>query len=347
MVDALNAGVVLNKAWESLTSWTDCFDSYEELKIQLSKILDVVKSPKSAEKSYKLTSKACTDLRQCCSKATSYSKDYFKFDLQSEVTEAVGNGVSHIDKEKLEKLLSKLNESMTKQLERMLWGDLVKSAAQTAHMIGALVNTYLLIRDSKQYRTSPTLQQATVRINENLEKARNFYQTADDQINRIENTPNAHPTSYTLGQIALNLDRARFESGCARKELDIILREISQKIRTLSSNRTSHGVNIGLSLLSGAVTLVQFAVTPSFLLSTTAKALFAVNGGLHAVNTIGHSIGFHWSHKEIHKMEELHHEMNILEVAMEDLFKRINYGVEKLERIKQRYEMAPDPTLVV
>jgi hypothetical protein len=91
---------------------------------------------------------------------------------------------------------------------------------------------------------------------------------------------------------------------------------------------------------------MQFASTPSFLLSTTAQALFAANGGLHIVNTIGHSIGFYWSHEEIHKLEEIQHEMKTLEATMKDSFEKIEYGMKKLEQIKQRFETVPDPTLI-
>lgn len=344
--DTMKIGGTLCQAWKSLTSWRCCFDSYEELKIQLSKILKAVQSSKSVGKPPRLTSKACSDLRECCSKAASYSKDYFQFDLQCEVTEAVGDGINSIDKEKLEKLLSKLTASMTKQLEQMLWGELVKTVAQTAQTIGELVKTYFIIRESEQYRKSPTLQQATVRINENLEKARNFYQNATNEIDRIENTPNVHPTQYILGQIGLNLDRARLESDCARREIETIMRDIAQNLRRLSSERTSHAVNIGQSLLNTGVTIVQWTYTPLFLLSTTAKALFVANGGLQAANVIGHSIGFYWSNEEIQKMEKIQDEMKALEATMEDSFKKIQYGAEKLESLKRRMEVAADLTLV-
>ena len=342
-----NFGITVHGAWKCVTSWKQCFGSYEELKVTLSKILSFSKSPKYAQKPLKLSPQTCSNINQCCSNVVKYSKDYFSFDVQSEVIEAVGDSKSPINTEKLEKLLSKLNASMARQLESMLYAELVKTATQTAIMIGTLFKTRHLIRESKQYRESSSVKNSTEKIKEGLTKANNFYQAANSEINRIENTPIVVPTSYVLGQIALNLDRAKFESDCVREKLEVILRDIGQKLESISSRRTSHGVDIGLSAVNVVATAVQYALTPTFVLTDLAKVLFAANGSLHAINTIGHSVGFYWTHEEIHKLEELQHEIQTLEAAMKDSFENISYGMAKLEKMKQHIEHPFDPTLVV
>ncbi|CAF4468972.1 unnamed protein product, partial [Didymodactylos carnosus] len=154
------------------------------------------------------------------------------------------------------------------------------------------------------------------------------------------------PEKYTLEMIHLNLNRAKFESEYAQKELEMILKGIKHHLEKLSSNRTNHAVAAILSLLNVGATIVQWVTIPAFMLSNLGRGLYIANGGLQAANVIGHSLGFYWTHEEINKLEEEQQKMNDLEGSIKDSFKKIEYGMQKLEKIKEPIVTMADSTLV-
>ncbi|CAF1205020.1 unnamed protein product [Didymodactylos carnosus] len=212
-------------------------------------------------------------------------------------------------------------------------------------MLGTLYDTCRLIREAEQFRKSSNLQQTIMRIEGHLRKAKEFWTKANDEFNRTENTSQTRPEKYTLEMIHLNLNRAKSEREYAQKELEMILKGIKHHLEKRPSNRTNHAVGAGLSVLNVGATIVQFVATP-VMLPNLARGLFIANGGLQAANVIGHSPGFYWTHEEIDKLEEAQQKMNDLEGSIKDSFKKIEYGMQKLEKIKEPIVTMADSTLV-
>ncbi|CAF4676590.1 unnamed protein product [Rotaria sp. Silwood2] len=346
-VTGASIGSVLHSAYTHITSWKGFCETYEDLQAKLSRILSTVQAPINATKKLKLTETCYKDLCEKCEQMTCYGKDYFKFDVQSELAEAVGGGTKTIDRKKLNNLISKMNTTISRQLEKMLIFECLKTLGQTAAMIITLCNTWSLIRESKQFRQLHDFQATSIKIEEYLQRADKYWKKAHDEIERIENQSEYCPTQHELDKISFDLDRANFECECARRELKMILIEIKQKKKSLSTNRLNHGTNIGVAGLNLAINVLEFVTTPAKAVSTLAKGLFAVNTLFQATNVVGHSIGFYLSHNEICKLEEYQQEMNQLSKTIEDSFEKINYCKLKLVRFQQLIEIQPDPTSVV
>ncbi|CAF3331024.1 unnamed protein product [Rotaria sp. Silwood2] len=346
-VTGASIGSILHSAYTHITSWKGFCESYEDLQSKLSRILNTVQTPINATKNLKLTEASYKDLCEKCERMSSYSKDYFNFDVQNELVDAVGGGKTAIDREKLNNLISKMNKTVSRQLEKMLIFECLKTAAQTAAMIITLCNTWSVIRESKQFRQLHDFQATSIKIEEYLQKADKYWKKAHNEIERIENQSEYSPTQHELDKISFDLDKANFECECARRVLETIFIEIKQKKKSLSTNRLNHGTNIGVAGVNLAINVLEFVTTPTKAVSTLAKGLFAVNTLFQTTNVVGHSIGFCLSYNEICKLEEYQQEMNKLSKTIEDSLEKINYSKQKMIHFQQRIEIQPDPTIVI
>ncbi|CAF1691378.1 unnamed protein product, partial [Adineta ricciae] len=98
-------------------------------------------------------------------------------------------------------------------------------------------------------------------------------------------------------------------------------------MESLLSRRSDYINNILTSVLDLAVTAVEFATTPTNILSKTVKTLFATKFGLETFNVIGHSVGFYWTAEEIVQLEQNQNVFKELNAKIEDLFEKIAYGL--------------------
>jgi hypothetical protein len=268
--------------------------------------------------------------------------DYFKNDPifnKNNVIENIINKKSTSDmKIRLNKFESKLHKGMMNRVENMVKGELVKTAVRTSSMILNIVKTTDLIKKSKEFRESPELQVAIDETIEYLDKAQQFYRTADNEIIRIQITSDIHIEPNILVKIALDLNQAKFECVKADQNVKNVLNDINQKMKSLLSTKKDHLANFATSVLDLTLTIFEYVNTPSNALSGMAKMLFATNAGVQTLNTIGHSIGFYWTQDEIIKLEENQHVFDELKIKVTDSFDKIYYGMEKLEKIKQYFK---------
>ncbi|CAF1199898.1 unnamed protein product [Adineta ricciae] len=274
------------------------------------------------------------DIQQSWSKLGEYFQNDPTFNKYN-LIESISNkkGVNDM-KVGLSIIESKLNNKMIAQVQNMVKGQTMKAAYRTYNMIKNLKETYDVIQKSEQYRKSIHLQLALNNSKAYIDKAEENYLMAIDEMKKIEITNEAYIEPLKLEKITIKLEKSQFECEKANQTVVTILSGIQQQMESLLSRRSDYINNILTSVLDLAVTAVEFATTPTNILSKTVKTLFATKFGLETFNVIGHSVGFYWTAEEIVQLEQNQNVFKELNAKIEDLFEKIAYGLEKIEKMK-------------
>jgi hypothetical protein len=309
----------------------DHYETYEGFISQLNEYLNMVLSAEKMNKQPNLSQEQLNNIKKSYIKLNEFSKDKLTFDIENVFSKKSSTDT----KLELENVLLKLNTDMTDQLRKMLHAELIKSGLQTARMIKSLYQTFSLIKKSQQFHESSALQSAINQSQEHLDKAEKFHRIVDDEFIRMEITPNVHTTGDMLEKIAFNLDKAKLECDWAQRILTDIINDIRKNLESLSSERKRHIWNFLSSILDIIAIVIEYINTPKSILTDAAKFFFSANAGLNTVNAFGHTIGFYWAHEEIKTLEKHQNKLDTLKIMMKDSFHKIEYGMEKLEKLKQ------------
>ncbi|UJR18008.1 hypothetical protein I4U23_004909 [Adineta vaga] len=334
----VNTAYNVYHVYEYVSIQKNCYETYENMVNQMTKIKNTIEYAGKMNEKPSLPKNLLNDFQQTWVKLGNYLKNDPTLNKENLMENIFDKKNSNDIKIELNSVESKLHETMFNRVERMVIGEITKTVARTIYMIVTVNNTVNLIKQSKQFRESIQLQKLINKTTEYLDQAEKHYQIVDDEIQEIEKTFFIYIKENQLENIALHLKIAKLECENAEKELNWILNDIQQHMKSLISNKNNYFYDIASSLIDLGVTVYEYICIPTSILSKTAKLLFAGNTGLRMVNIVGYSIGFYWTQEEITKLEEYQNTCQNLKIKITDSFSKVNYGMGKLEIIKQHFK---------
>ena len=330
----LDIGDTVYNAYASLKIHQDCCKTYENLMGKLKDLRVMVAVTDRMGEQPILPNNLLDDIQQSWVNLGNFFKNDPAFNKKNLLETVLGKKSTNDMKTELRLIESKLQDNMMTRVKEMVQWQLVRAGVRTMVMIKNIKETYELIKHSTQYRESTELQLALNNSKQHLDQAEKFYRIATDRMNPIDDTFDINIQQHQFDRIAFDLNRSQLECEKAEQTVANILKDIQLKMNSLISAKKDYGSNIITSVLDLTVTVIEYATTPTHILSTAVKTLFATKAGFESLNIIGHSVGFYWTVDEITQLENNQNVFKELNTKVKDLFDKINYGLEKLDEMK-------------